>query len=115
MDLVRDGNALRKAGDFPRAEEAYRHATGIDPRCAYAWAELGCLMSDCRRFAEAIGSFRQVLGKVIETKACESAHEAVQLLLEIVATRPDWVRGQFSLGCAYEHLEDFRTGSHASF
>src|SRR5438132_1586774 len=97
MDLVRDGNALRKAGDFPRAEEAYRHATEIDPRYAAAWAELGCLMSDCRRFSEAIDCFRQVLDKVIETKACEPAHEAVRLLLEVVAARPDWARGQFSL------------------
>lgn len=107
MDLVRDGSALRKTGDFPGAEEAYRHATEIDPRCTDAWAELGCLMSDCRRFAEAIDSFRHALDKVTDDKACESAREAVALLLEVAATRPDWVRGQFSLGCAYEHLEDF--------
>jgi len=30
--------------------------------------------------------------------------KSVRALAEIAAVRPDWVRGQYSLGCAYEHL-----------
>jgi predicted O-linked N-acetylglucosamine transferase (SPINDLY family) len=35
---------------------------------------------------------------------CASSLESVRLMAEIADARPDWVRGQYSLGCAYEHL-----------
>jgi predicted O-linked N-acetylglucosamine transferase (SPINDLY family) len=106
LDLVLDGDALRKAGDFARAEDAYRNAVQIDPLCAGAWAELGCLMVDCRRFAESVACLRQLLGPDGETEEGDSAQAAVKLLQEVVSRRTEWVRGHFSLGCAYEHLGD---------
>jgi protein O-GlcNAc transferase len=105
-DFVHQGNALRKSGDFPHAEAAYRKAVGIDPHCADAWSELGCLMLDCRRFSEAVTCFRQTSGQNGDLAADDSAQAAVKLLLEVVSGRPAWARGQFSLGCAYEHLGD---------
>jgi protein O-GlcNAc transferase len=103
---VRQGDALRKSGDFLHAEEVYRQAVRIDPRHADAWAELGCLIVDSRRFSESAACFRQLLGPRAETETGDSPQTAVQLLLEVVSRRPDWARGQFSLGCAYEHLGD---------
>ena len=105
-DFVHQGNALRKSGDFPHAEEAYRKAVRIDPHRADAWSELGCLMLDCRRFSEAVNCFRQSLGQNGDLAADDSAQAAVKLLLEVVSGRPAWARGQFSLGYAYEHLGD---------
>ena len=105
FDWVREGNAFRKLGDFPHAEEAYRQAVLIDPGCGDAWSELGCLMMDCRRFLESTTCFQQVLGQPAEGE--DPAQASIKLLLEIVSGRPDWARGQFSLGCAYEHLRDF--------
>jgi len=49
---------------------------------------------------------RQLLGRGGEAEADEPAQAAVKLLLGVVSLRPDWARGQFSLGCAYEHLGD---------
>jgi tetratricopeptide (TPR) repeat protein len=113
LDLVRLGDGFRKSGDFPHAEEAYRKALGIDPRSDDAWAELGCLMMDCRRFAESAACFRQLLARVEEAEAGDAARTAVKLLLGVVSLRPDWARGQFSLGCAYEHLgENERARGH---
>ena len=106
LDLVRQGDALRKSGDFPHAEAAYRKAVLVDPRCADAWAELGCLMLDCRRFSEGVTCFRQLLGQNGNLDPDDSAPTAVKLLLEVVSGRPEWVRGHFSLGCAFEHLGD---------
>ena len=104
--LVRHGDALRQAGDFLRAEEVYRKAVLVDPRCADAWAELGCLIVDSRRFSESAACFRQLLGLRDEAGTDHSPQAAVQLLAEVVSRRAGWARGQFSLGCAYEHLGD---------
>ena len=98
-----------------RAEEAYRQATRIDPSCPEAWSELGCLMLDSRRFSEAVDSFRHAVGPGRpqtgipdgEPASTTDAREALQLLAELAVRRPGWARGQFSLGCAYEHLEEF--------
>jgi tetratricopeptide (TPR) repeat protein len=106
LQLVRQGDALRKSGDFPHAEEAYRKATGIDPRCADAWAELGCLMMDCRRFPESVTCFQRILRQAAEIEADDPPQAAIKLLLEVASRKPEWARGQFSLGCAYEHLGD---------
>lgn len=109
LALVREGDAFRTAGDFPRAEEAYRGATRADPHCPEAWQELGCLMMDCRRFSEAITCFRQISGQADKAEEGDSAELAIKRLLEIAARRPDWSRGQFSLGSAYEYLKDFES------
>ncbi|HXA63771.1 MAG TPA: tetratricopeptide repeat protein [Bryobacteraceae bacterium] len=107
LHLVRRGDGFRKSGDFPHAEEAYRKAVRIDPRFNDAWTELGCLMMDCRRFRESTACFRRIAGgRDGEAEADDPAQTAVDLLLGVVSRRPDWVRGQFSLGCAYEHLGD---------
>src|SRR5579862_1704320 len=108
-DLVRQGDMFRKAGDFPRAEDAYRRATSTDPRCPAAWQELACLMMDCRRFPEAVVCFRKLSEQNGNAELADSPEAAVKLLLEVVARRPDWSRGQFSLGNAYEHLRDFES------
>src|ERR1700730_2512760 len=105
-DLMREGDAQRTAGDFARAEEAYRNAVRMDPRSTDAWAELGCLMMDCRRFSESVTCFRQLVPEDVEDDGDDSAQSAVKLLLEIASRRSDWARGQFSLGCAYEQLGD---------
>lgn len=105
-DFVRQGNALRKSGDLLHAEEAYRKAVRIDPHSADAWSELGCLMLDCRRFSESVTCFRQSLGHNRNLATDDSSQAAVKLLLEVVSGRPAWARGQFSLGCAYEHQGD---------
>src|SRR5579864_7423013 len=78
----------------------------MDPQRPEAWSELGCLMMDYRRFSEAEGCFRHVLGQHTEAETCDSTQEAVNSLEEIAAARPNWARGRFSLGCAYEHLGD---------
>jgi protein O-GlcNAc transferase len=107
LDLVHRGNALRKSGDFPKAEQAYRQAVRIDEGCADGWAELGCLLLDSRRFSEGAACFRKVLPRDGAIEADTSTQGAVKLLLEAVARRPSWSRGHFSLGCAFEHLKDF--------
>ncbi len=107
LDLVSEGDGFRKSGHFPEAEEAYRKAVRIDPRFDDAWAELGCLMMDGRRFRESAACFRRIPGERDgEAEADDPAQTAIQLLLGVVSLRPAWARGQFSLGCAYEHLGD---------
>jgi protein O-GlcNAc transferase len=105
--LVEEGSRFRDSGDWTSAEETYRRATQADPRNPHAWAELGCLMSDSRRFAEAVDCFSKALGKSRLKTPLQDAQTTVQLLLELASARQDWARGQFSLGTAYEHLEDF--------
>ena len=65
-------------------------------------SELGFLQADSRRFSEAAVCLRKVAKN--GASAVNDPQEAVRLLAEIAAARPDWVRGQYSLGCAYEHL-----------
>jgi protein O-GlcNAc transferase len=100
--LIEDGNRLRKSGDWINAEECYLRAARIDPESRDAWTELGCLLVDSRRFPEAVACFRKVTNN--GASAGQYPHESVQLLAEIAAKRPEWARGQYSLGCAYEHL-----------
>ncbi len=106
LALVREGNAFRKSGDLKRAEDAYREAVRTDPRDPNALAELGCLMMDCRRFPESVTCFQQILRQKAEIEADDPPQAAIQLLLEVVPRKPDWARGQFSLGCTYEHRGD---------
>ncbi len=100
--LIREGNRLRGAGDWIGAEEAYRRATEADPAKPDAWTELGCLMADSRRFSEAAVCLRRVANYGVP--ATDDAQEALLQLTEIAAARPGWARGQYTLGCAYEHL-----------
>jgi predicted O-linked N-acetylglucosamine transferase (SPINDLY family) len=60
-------------------------------------------MADSRRFSEAVACFRELVSQDTQAEVCDAPQEAVRLLAEIVAAKPDWARGQFSLGCAYEH------------
>jgi tetratricopeptide (TPR) repeat protein len=100
--MVEEGDRLRKRGDWINAEESYRRATEVDPEDRVAWTELGCLLVDSRRFSEAVVCLRRIVNNGVP--ATDDPQESVRLLAEIVAARPDWVRGQYSLGCAYEHL-----------
>ena len=100
--LIDEGDRLRKSGDWINAEECYIRATGTDPANRDAWTELGCLLVDSRRFSEAVDCLRKVTNHGVS--AVKFPHESVQLLAEIAESRPAWARGQYSLGCAYEHL-----------
>ncbi len=101
-NLVKQGNRLRERGDWIEAEESYLRATEIDAENRDAWTELGFLQADSRRFSEAAICLRKAVtnGAPVSNDPLES----VRLLAEIAAARPDWARGQYSLGCAYEHL-----------
>src|ERR1700686_69929 len=120
-ELVLQGNGFRHAGDCERAEILYRRAINLDPRCADAWAELGCcLMEDARNFPQAAACFRRVLNIAppAESTAQEDAQPsasdpAVQLLEQIVADRPSWTTGQLTLGCAYGRAREHDSaGAH---
>jgi protein O-GlcNAc transferase len=103
-NLIEDGNRLRESGDWINAEECYIGATETDPENRDAWTELGCLLVDSRRFSEAVDCLRKATNG--RNSSVNSPQESVQLLAEIAAARPDWARGQYSLGCAYEHLAE---------
>ena len=103
-ELFAQANRLRQAGDWVAAEDSYRHALALDPRHSDAWIELGCLLLDSRRFAEAAECFRHVHPSDGQSETGAIPDEAVRLLADISAGRPEWTTGQFSLGCAYEHL-----------
>ncbi len=106
-DLFAQANRLRQAGDWVAAEEIYRHALALDPRYSDAWLQLGCLLLDSRRFVEAAECFRHVHPSDDLSETSANPNEAVRALADIAAARPDWMQGQFSLGCAYEHLGNF--------
>jgi len=100
--LLEAGNRLRELGDWIGAEKSYSRATTIDAENWNAWTELGFLLADSLRFSEAVACLRHVTGK-----GCtygNDAEETAGLLAEIASARPDWARGQYSLGCAYEQL-----------
>ena len=103
-ELIEKGNRLRNLGDWMKAEECYIRATKADPSNRDAWTELGFLQADSRRFSEAAGCLRKVAKN--GASAVNDPQEAVRLLAEIAAARPDWARGQYSLGCAYENLAE---------
>ena len=105
--LLAQANSLRRAGDWIAAEEIYRNALTLDPRCSDVWLELGCLLLDSRRFAEAAACFRHFNQANSHLEPDANPNQAVRLLAGIASARPDWTAGQFSLGCAYEHLGDF--------
>lgn len=101
-ELIEEGNRLRNLGDWINAEESYIRATEIDAENRDAWTELGFLLADSRRFAEAGVCLLKATDHGVP--AVHDPQESVRLLAEIAAARPDWARGQYSLGCAYEHL-----------
>jgi protein O-GlcNAc transferase len=103
-ELIEKGNRLRNLGDWMKAEECYIRATKADPSNRDAWTELGFLQADSRRFSEAAVCLRKVAKN--GASAVNDPQEAVRLLAEIAAARPDWARGQYSLGCAYENLAE---------
>jgi protein O-GlcNAc transferase len=100
--LVEEGNRLRELGDWINAEKCYVRATQIDAENWVAWTELGFLLADSLRFSEAAACLRKVIGNGASPETHKE--EAVRLLGEIASARPDWARGQYSLGCAFEHL-----------
>jgi protein O-GlcNAc transferase len=106
-ELIEEGRLLRKAGDWARAEQTWREATSLDPDSTEAWAELGCLLADGRRFSEAVPCFRRAVGQTDAEAPAAAPQETVQLLGQIASVQPDWSTGQFSLGSALEHLRKF--------
>ena len=103
-DLVAQGNALRRAGEQRSAEAFYRRAIEADGSCADAWAELGCCLVESEQHSlEALICFCKVLGESSSPEPSASGHtqEALQLLVRIVAGRPEWITGHLTLGCLY--------------
>ena len=100
--FIEEGNRLRQLGDWIKAEESYIRATKADRGNLDAWTELGFLRADSLRFSEAGGSLRNGTGN--GASSVDSREESVRLMAEIASARPDWARGQYSLGCAYEYL-----------
>lgn len=116
LELLRQGNVLRQAGQLVRAEELYRRAVQRDPVCADAWAELGCcLMETERHVDEAVNCFHRALSNFSSVdptpdtvpEAGDAAQEAIRLLTKIIALRPNWTTGLLTLGCAFG-----KTGQH---
>src|SRR5260370_15976955 len=65
-------------------------------------------MQDGRRFSEAADCFRQVIeGPNTVSPTPDNRDAATRLLDEIAGTKPNWARGQFSLGSTYEHTGDY--------
>lgn len=109
--LIQEGNRLRNSGDWINAEECYIRATGIDPDNRDACTELGFLLADSRRFSEAAVCLRKVANK--GAAYGDNPQESLRLLAEVAEARPDWARGHYSLGCAYEHfVEHGRARQH---
>lgn len=105
--LFAKAKLLRQTGDWIAAEETYRRALALDSRYSDAWLELGCLLLDSRRFLEAAECFHHVQPSNNLSETSANPNQAVRLLADIAARRPDWTEGQFSLGCAYEHLRHY--------
>jgi protein O-GlcNAc transferase len=114
-ELLRQAALLRGKGDLGRAEEIYRQAVHVCPQGDQAWAELGCFLADSERFSEARDCFRRALATTRPAAATRAAatgtedapREAIRLLEGIVAVHPSWIRGVFSLGCAYKAIGEF--------
>jgi predicted O-linked N-acetylglucosamine transferase (SPINDLY family) len=100
--LVEEGNHLRELGDWNNARKSYVRATEIDAANWNAWTELGFLLADSLRFTEAARCLRKLIRN--GASSANDTEAAVRMLAEIASARPDWARGQYSLGCAYEHL-----------
>jgi predicted O-linked N-acetylglucosamine transferase (SPINDLY family) len=103
--LIEEGNRLRRLGDWIQAEENYIRAVRIDRDNLDAWIELGFLRADSLRFSEAAICLRHVTGN--GDSSGNHPEETVRLMAKIAAARPDWARGQYSVGCAYEHLAEY--------
>ena len=107
MELVRQGNILRRAGELARAEDLYRRAVQTDPDFTDAWAELGCCLVDNERNApEAAACLRRALG-LPSADASETVEDGIVLLERLVDRRPGWIAGHLTLGCIYG-----KTGHH---
>ena len=48
-----EGNRLYKEGNLAAAEKAFRKALDLDPKYAAAWANLGALLKEQKRYDEA--------------------------------------------------------------
>lgn len=61
LDLVyfSAGNQAMRAGKLADAERFYRKTIGVNPRMAAAWANLGLLQSNAKRFNEACASLEK--------------------------------------------------------
>ena len=79
---------------------------GSPKQASRDWAALGCQMMDARRFREAIDCFQR-LHLANGRSGGDSARQAIEMLLPIAKSRPEWSTAQFSLGCAFEHVGDF--------
>lgn len=108
--LMDEGNRLRELGDWISAEKSYARAIEIDPQNCDARIELGFLLADSQRFSEAAACLRRVTGNGVS--AGDDKEQSVRMLAEIGVARPDWARGQYSLGCAYEHVGKHELARH---
>lgn len=98
-ELLGEASALLREGDRTGAERSYRRAIRIDRNCVDAWRGLGHLLEDALRIPEAAACLRRVL----ELSQPALLPQVPEMLQE-VAARPGWSKGQYQLGLAYWHL-----------
>lgn len=114
-NLVQIADLHDKAGRFAKAEETYRQAIAMDPRCYEAHNNLGILLRAAGRVAEAIRHF--VLAIEIDPEnalvgfnlaACLSGQkrftDAVHVYRQVVALNPANADAQYGLAFALTQL-----------
>ncbi len=83
------GRQLHADGDLPGAEREYREAARRDAHSALAWYNLGVLLEDCNRGAEALPCYERAIGADPDLA---DAHYNLALLYEQAGRQRDAVR-----------------------
>lgn len=60
-DYFQQGMSFYQKGDFPSAEIAFRKAIEIDPKFAEAYANLGSILANQKKLADAIPAFKEAI------------------------------------------------------
>lgn len=106
---LRAGLQHHRAGDLPRAEQAYRQALQIDPQSANAWCLLGAVCLALGRTSEAVDDFQHALRLQPEyVEACCNLgvaltelgrlSEAAEVLRQALRLRPSYAEALNNLG-----------------
>jgi tetratricopeptide (TPR) repeat protein len=101
------GRLLHDAGDLGQAESCYRLAICADGAVALYWFNLGVVLEDQRRDAEAIGAYEAALALDV---ACADAHFNLARLHEVIGRR---VGDELQIQRAVRHLLRYRSLTRA--